>query len=95
MRLSAPLRIAISVLLVACLVAPASAFAYTNSDVLKHQQAAEERPQPKAILVVTDGETGWPSAPVAPRVVAAVTRKPRYCGMPPEWMDVVILNPEE
>jgi predicted metal-dependent peptidase len=57
--------------------------------------AAEERPAPKAILVVTDGETAWPAAPVAPRVVAALTRNPRYCGMPPEWMDVVILNPEE
>lgn len=41
MRLSAPLRIAVSALLVACLVAPASASAYTNSDVLKHQKAAE------------------------------------------------------
>jgi len=41
MRLSAPLRIAVSLLLVACLVAPASAFAYSNSDVLAHQKAAE------------------------------------------------------
>jgi predicted metal-dependent peptidase len=57
--------------------------------------AAEERPAPKALLVVTDGETGWPSEPVAPRVVACLTRKPRYCGPPPEWIDVVILNPEE
>jgi predicted metal-dependent peptidase len=57
--------------------------------------AAEERPAPKAILVVTDGETGWPSEPVAPRVVACLTRKPRYCPMPPKWIDTVILNPEE
>jgi murein DD-endopeptidase MepM/ murein hydrolase activator NlpD len=41
MRLSAPLRIAVSVLLVACLAAPATSFAYSNSDVKKHQQAAE------------------------------------------------------
>jgi predicted metal-dependent peptidase len=57
--------------------------------------ATEERPAPKAILVVTDGETGWPSAPVAPRVVACLTRVPRYCPMPPKWIDVVILNPTE
>jgi predicted metal-dependent peptidase len=57
--------------------------------------AAEERPAPKAILVVTDGETGWRSEPVAPRVVACLTRKPCYCPMPPEWIDVVILNPEK
>lgn len=41
MRPSALLRIAVSLLLVACLAAPASSFAYTNSDVKKHQQAAE------------------------------------------------------
>ncbi len=57
--------------------------------------AAEERPAPKAILVVTDGETGWPSAPVAPRVVACLTRKPRCCSMPPAWIDTVVLNPVE
>ena len=29
--------------------------------------AAEERPAPKAILVVTDGYTGWPRKSVGPR----------------------------
>ena len=36
--------------------------------------AAEERPAPKAILVATDGYTGWPREPVAPRVVACLTK---------------------
>ena len=57
--------------------------------------AAEERPAPKAILVVTDGQTGWPGAPVAPRVVACLTRVPKYCPMPPKWIDIVVLNPAE
>jgi predicted metal-dependent peptidase len=57
--------------------------------------AAEERPAPKAIVVVTDGETGWPSEPVKPMVVVALTRKPRWMSMPPEWCDTVLLNPEE
>jgi predicted metal-dependent peptidase len=57
--------------------------------------AAEERPAPKAILVVTDGQTGWPGAPVAPRVVACLTRVPKYCPMPPKWIDTVVLNPAE
>ena len=57
--------------------------------------ACEERPAPKAILVVTDGKTGWPSEPVVPRVVAALTRKPHYCPMPPKWIDTVVLNSEE
>jgi hypothetical protein len=56
--------------------------------------ACEERPAPKAIMVVTDGETGWPREPVAPRVVVCLTRKPR-CSMPPKWIDTVILNSKE
>ena len=36
--------------------------------------ACEERPAPKAILVVTDGYTGWPPKPVGPRVVACLTQ---------------------
>jgi hypothetical protein len=57
--------------------------------------AAEERPAPKVIVVCTDGETGWPSERVAPLVVVALTRKPRWTSMPPEWCDTVLLNPEE
>ena len=57
--------------------------------------AAEERPTPKAILVVTDGETAWPGKPVAPHVMACLTRKPQYCAMPPAWIQTVVLNPEE
>ena len=43
--------------------------------------AAEERPAPKAILVVTDGYTGWPPKPVGPRVVACLTQagRPTAC----------------
>jgi murein DD-endopeptidase MepM/ murein hydrolase activator NlpD len=41
MRSSAPLRIALSLLLVACLVAPATASAYSSTDVKKHQAAAD------------------------------------------------------
>ena len=57
--------------------------------------AAEERPAPKAILVVTDGYTGWPKKPVAPHVMACLTRKPRYCSMPPAWIQTVVLNLED
>lgn len=57
--------------------------------------AAQERPAPKAILVVTDGYTGWPREPVAPKVVACLTRNPRYCEQPPKWIDTIVLNPEE
>ena len=56
--------------------------------------AAEERPAPKAILVVTDGYTGWPREPVGPRVVACLTQA-RTAGRVPKWIDTVVLNPEE
>lgn len=41
MRLSRSLRILVSLVLAACLCAPASAFAYSNSDVAAHQRAAD------------------------------------------------------
>ena len=56
--------------------------------------AAEERPAPKAILVVTDGYTGWPQKPVGPRVVACLTQA-RTADSVPKWIDTVVLNPEE
>ena len=55
--------------------------------------ACEERPAPKAILVVTDGYTGWPSEPVAPRVVACLTRAIQAASVP-KWIDTVVLNLE-
>jgi murein DD-endopeptidase MepM/ murein hydrolase activator NlpD len=40
MRLSAPLRIVVSLMLAVCLVAPASASAYSRADVKRHQEKA-------------------------------------------------------
>ena len=54
--------------------------------------ACEERPSPKAILVVTDGYTGWPSKPVGPRVVACLTQAGTADSVP-KWIDTVLLNP--
>ena len=56
--------------------------------------AAEERPAPKAILVVTDGYTGWPQEPVGPRVMACLTQARTAEGVP-KWIDTVVLNPED
>src|SRR5208283_2487308 len=56
--------------------------------------ATEERPAPKAILVVTDGYTGWPDEPVAPRVVVCLTRASQAASAP-KWIDTVVLNPED
>jgi predicted metal-dependent peptidase len=56
--------------------------------------ACEERPAPKAILVVTDGYTGWPIEPVGPRVVACLTQTGTAESVP-KWIDTVVLNPED
>ena len=56
-------------------------------------QAAEERPAPDAIMLVTDGETRWPAKPVRPRVVACLTTEPssdRY--KVPDWITKVVLH---
>jgi predicted metal-dependent peptidase len=55
--------------------------------------ACDERPAPKAILVVTDGYTGWPPRPVGPRVVACLTQAGTADSVP-KWIDTVILNPQ-
>jgi predicted metal-dependent peptidase len=56
--------------------------------------AEEERPAPKAILVVTDGYTGWPPKPVGLRVVACLTQAGTADSVP-KWIDTVVLNPED
>ena len=48
--------------------------------------ASEERPAPKAILVVTDGYTGWPPKPVGPRVVACLMQAGTADSVP-KWID--------
>jgi predicted metal-dependent peptidase len=51
--------------------------------------ARAEEGSPDAIVVVTDGETPWPSkAPGVPCVVV-LTRAPTYCGAPPAWAEIV------
>ena len=56
--------------------------------------ACDERPAPKAILVVTDGYTGWPPKPVGPRVVACLTQAGTADSVP-KWIDTVVLNPAD
>jgi predicted metal-dependent peptidase len=57
--------------------------------------AANERPEPKAIIVVTDTETGWPHEEVRPKVLVCATRKSRWMAPPPDWITTVYLRPED
>lgn len=56
-------------------------------------QAAEERPAPDAIVVVTDGWTPWPKQKVKPHVVACLTEDgaPQCCKVP-DWIVKVVLE---
>ena len=53
--------------------------------------ASHERPVPTAILVVTDGYTGWPPKPVGPRVVACLTRSGTADSVP-KWIEAIVLT---
>ncbi len=59
-------------------------------------EAAASKPlreRPELIVVVTDGETGWPDKRVSMPVVAAITRESAYAGLypPPAWIESVKL----
>ena len=56
------------------------------------EEAADQRPAPDAIIVVTDGDTPWPEKPVRPQVVACLTRISTYYDPPPAWMTKVVLK---
>ena len=51
--------------------------------------ARAEETSPDGIVVVTDGETPWPSEAPSVPVVVVLTRDPSYCGRPPTWASVV------
>jgi len=58
------------------------------------EQAAERRPTPLAIVVVSDGITPWPSQQVRPNVVACLTR--RNClESVPKWIASVCIEKDE
>ena len=58
--------------------------------------ADQEKPAPKVILCVTDGETPWcREDQVQAKVMVCLTRKPRWCSPPPAWMRTVCLNPAD
>jgi predicted metal-dependent peptidase len=59
------------------------------------QEAMDKPRPPDVVLVVSDGETGWPELPVEAKVIAALTRKPSWCPAPPAWIETVELRPED
>ncbi len=55
-------------------------------------EACDQKPAPDAMVVVTDGWTGWPTTPVRPRVVACLTEQPPERYPVPSWASKVMLH---
>ena len=49
---------------------------------------------PDVIVLVTDGETDWPSTPTRAKVIVALVKKPSYGSPIPSWMKVIDLTRE-
>jgi predicted metal-dependent peptidase len=61
--------------------------------IIEHAASQKQNERPELIVVVTDGETGWPENDVRIPVVAAITRKSEHAGYftVPEWIESVNL----
>jgi predicted metal-dependent peptidase len=61
--------------------------------LIEHAASKPQSERPELIVVVTDGETGWPRTRVPMPVVAAITRETHYGNLypPPAWIDSVKL----
>ena len=55
-------------------------------------EAAQDRPRPQLIVVVTDGYTGWPADSVGVPVTACLTQPASDCFPVPAWIRTVTLT---
>ena len=58
------------------------------------EQAAASRPTPSAIIVVTDGYTGWPSRKTRMPVIVCLTQSSMKDSVP-SWMRTLCISPED
>jgi len=59
------------------------------------EHVMDKFPRPNVLIVVTDGETPWPSKELPAKCVAAITRVRSYYSTPPDWIKVVNLEVED
>ena len=66
---------------------------YGGTDMTAALEQEDEEHRPDAIVLVTDGETDWPSKPTRARLIIALVRKSGY-STPPTWAKVIDLTKE-
>ena len=57
------------------------------------EEGARQKPAFDVIVVMSDGITPWPDAPVGPRVVACITQEDCDCYPVPSWMTKIEIRP--
>jgi predicted metal-dependent peptidase len=66
---------------------------YGGTDMTKAIVEEDETHRPDAIVLVTDGETDWPTKPTRARLIVALVRRSTY-STPPTWAKVIDLTKE-
>lgn len=66
---------------------------YGGTDMTKAIEDEDKQHKPDCIVLVTDGETDWPSTPTRARLVVALVKRSGY-STPPAWAKVIDLTRE-
>jgi predicted metal-dependent peptidase len=66
---------------------------YGGTDMTKAIEDEDRNQRPDAIVLVTDGETDWPTTPTRARLIIALVRRSGY-STPPSWAKVIDLTKE-
>lgn len=66
---------------------------YGGTDMTAAIEQEDREHRPDAIVLVTDGETDWPSRPTRARLIIALVRRSSY-STPPSWAKVIDLTKE-
>jgi predicted metal-dependent peptidase len=67
---------------------------YGGTDMTTALEQEDREHRPDAIVLVTDGETNWPSKPTRARLIIALVRGTPGYSTPPSWAKVIDLTKE-
>jgi len=67
---------------------------YGGTDMTTAIEQEDREHRPDAIVLVTDGETDWPTTPTRARLIIALVRGMPAYSQPPKWAKVIDLTRE-